>query len=166
MSYRNGKILTPIFLILLMGSTLIPLLSGTMAPSLAVATFTPSASSSQVPLRRLTIVSPDSNSYIDDFAYMSAIPSSVFNHNDTQYISPLIYTYGSESETWLLEDWVEYTDIDGGLTQVMAIGNYDEATLTALQYDLGTKIYPRITGLSSAEIAATIAVSELSLIHI
>jgi len=122
--------------------------------------FIPSASSSQVPLRRLTIVAPDSNSYIDDFAYMSAIPASVFSHNDTQYISPLIYTSGSESEAWLLEDWVEYTDIDGGLTQVMAIGDYSESALTNLQYDLGAKIYPRIAGTSSADIAATIAVSE------
>ena len=121
---------------------------------------TPSASSSQIPLRRLTIVAPDSNSYIDDFAYMSAIPASVFNHNDAQYISPLIYTSGSESEAWFLEDWVEYTDIDGGLTQVMAIGDYSESMLTNLQYDLGAKIYPRISGTSSADIAATIAVSD------
>lgn len=143
-----------------MGSTFVPLFSGTnLAPS-ATRTFTPSASSSQVPLRRLTIVSPDPNSYIDDFAYMSAIPAAVFNHNETQYISPLIYTSESESERWLLEDWAEYTDVDGGLTQVMAIGDYSESFLTDLQYNLGTKIYPRITGSSSADIAATIAVSE------
>ncbi|MHA1576871.1 MAG: C25 family cysteine peptidase [Candidatus Thorarchaeota archaeon] len=166
MSYWNGKILAPIFLILLMGPTLVPLLPGIMInPSTTLETsatyqFTPSASSSQVPLRRLTLVAPDSNSYIDDFAYMSAIPASVFNHADTQYISPLIYTSGSESEEWLLEDWVEYTDIDGGLTQVMAIGDYSESMLTNLQYDIGAKIYPRITGTSSADIAATIAVSE------
>jgi hypothetical protein len=149
-----------------MGSTLIPLLSGTLqnvSTSQEVSQmnlFSPSASSSQVPLRRLTVVAPDSNSYIDDFAYMSAIPASVFNHNDIQYISPLIYTSGSESEQWLLEDWGEYTDIDGGLTQVMAIGDYSETDLTYLQYDVGTKIYPRISGSSSADIAATIAVSE------
>jgi len=143
-----------------MGSIFVPLLSGTLLAPAATPTFIPSSTSSQVPLRRLAIVSPDPNSYIDDFAYMSAIPASVFNHNDTQYISPLIYTSGSESEKWLLEDWVEYTDIDGGLTQVMAIGDYAESTLTNLQYDIGTKIYPRITGSSSADIAATIAVSE------
>ncbi|MGY5858479.1 MAG: C25 family cysteine peptidase [Candidatus Thorarchaeota archaeon] len=160
MSYRNGKLLTPIFLILLMGSIFVPLFSGTLLAPPTTPTFIPSSTSSQIPLRRLTVVLPDSNSYIDDFAYMSAIPASVFNHNDTQYISPLIYTSGSESERWLLEDWVEYTDIDGGLTQVMAIGDYSESTLTNLQYDLGTKIYPRITGSSSADIAATIAISE------
>lgn len=149
-----------------MGSTLVPLLPGiitnlsTIPEISSTDQFTPSASSSQVPLRRLTIVAPDSNSYIDDFAYMSAIPASVFSHGDTQYISPLIYTSGSESEKWLLEDWVEYTDIDGGLTQVMAVGDYSESTLTNLQYDIGTKIYPRIAGTSSADIAATIAVSE------
>jgi len=91
---------------------------------------------------------------------MAAIPSSVFVHNDTQYISPLIYTSGSESERWLLEDWVEYTSADGGLSQVMAIGDYGDSTLTNLQYELGAKIYPRIDGASSADIASTIAVSE------
>ncbi|MHA1613703.1 MAG: hypothetical protein ACTSYJ_02595, partial [Candidatus Thorarchaeota archaeon] len=158
MSYRNGKILTPIFLIILICSAIIPIITTSDISNVYQAT--PSASSSQIPLRRLTIVAPDSNSYIDDFAYMSAIPASVFNHNDAQYISPLIYTSGSESEAWLLEDWVEYTDIDGGLTQVMAIGDYSESILTNLQYDLGAKIYPRISGTSSADIAATIAVSE------
>ncbi|MGY5871177.1 MAG: C25 family cysteine peptidase [Candidatus Thorarchaeota archaeon] len=162
MSNWNGKIFAPIFLILLVGPAILPSLTG-IVTDLSLSSenqFTPSATSSQVPLRRLTIVSPDSDSYIDDFAYMSAIPASVFSHNDAQYISPLIYTSGSESEEWLLDDWIEYTDIDGGLTQVMAIGDYAESTLTNLQYDIGTKIYPRITGTSSADIAATIAVSE------
>ncbi|MCK4567820.1 MAG: hypothetical protein KAU48_10990, partial [Candidatus Thorarchaeota archaeon] len=166
MSYRNGKIITPIFLIILICSAIVPLMPGLLtnpSPSSDISNAyhaIPSASSSQIPLRRLTIVAPDSNSYIDDFAYMSAIPASVFSYNDAQYISPLIYTSGSDSEAWLLEDWVEYTDIDGGLTQVMAIGDYSESVLTNLQYDLGAKIYPRISGTSSANIAATIAVSE------
>ena len=160
MSYQNGKILPPVILVLLLGSAFMPLIaSPILSPSLTTQ-FTPSSSSNQVPLRRLTLVSPNSNSYIDDFAYMAAIPSSVFVHNDTQYISPLIYTSGTDSEGWLLDDWSEYTSLDGGLSQVMAIGDYADSTLTGFQYELGAKIYPRIDGATSADIASTIAVSE------
>jgi hypothetical protein len=105
-------------------------------------------------------VAPDSNSYIDEFAYFSAIPTAVFEHNGTQYISPLIYSSGTDSERWFLEDWLDYLSTDGGLTQATSIGDFSESYLTNLQYDIGQKIYPRITGASSAEIAAKIAVSE------
>ena len=122
--------------------------------------FSTSADGSQMPLRRIVFVAPDSNSYIDEFAYISAISTSVFSENGTQYISPLIYSTGSNSERWFLEDWVDYLSIDGGLTQAVSIGDFSESYLTNLQYDIGQKIYPRITGTSSAEIAAKIAVSE------
>ena len=122
--------------------------------------FTPSADGNQIPLRRIVFVAPDPNSYIDEFAYISAISTSVFNENGTQYISPLIYSTGSDSESWFLEDWVNYLSIDGGLTQATSIGDFSESYLTNLQYDIGQKIYPRITGTTSAEIAAKLAVSE------
>ena len=119
-----------------------------------------SSSSSQVPLRRITLVAPDSESYKDEFAYMAAIPTSVFTFNNTQYISPLIYSSGTDSEKWLLEDWKQYTSIDGGITQAVALGDFSSSSLTTLQYELGAKIYPRISGPSSADIAADIAVSD------
>jgi len=122
--------------------------------------FTLSADGSQTPLRRIVFVAPDPYSYIDEFAYISAISASVFSENGTQYISPLIYSTGSDSERWFLEDWVDYLSVDGGLTQATSIGDFSESYLTNLQYDIGQKIYPRITGTTSAEIAAKIAVSE------
>ncbi|TFG34737.1 hypothetical protein EU527_02080 [Candidatus Thorarchaeota archaeon] len=122
--------------------------------------YSTSSISDQVPLRRITLVAPDSGSYKDEFAYISAIPSSVFNFNHTQYISPLIYASGTTSAEWFVEDWVEYVAIDGGLSQAVAVGDFSESDLINLQYELGAKIYPRITGSSSADIAATIAVSE------
>lgn len=124
--------------------------------------FTSSSISSQVPLRKITVVSPDSDTYKDEFAYMAAIPTSVFIFNDTQYISPLIYSTGTESETWFLDDWVDYTAVDGGLTQAVAIGDFTESSLLDLQYELGTKVYPRITGATSADIAAMLAISDWS----
>ncbi|MHA2152275.1 MAG: hypothetical protein ACXAAQ_09860, partial [Candidatus Thorarchaeota archaeon] len=116
--------------------------------------------SDQVPLRRVAFVSPDSDSYIDEFAYMATVPTSVFYHNDTQYISPLIYSEGSSSEDWFLEDWIEYLEPDGGITQAIAVGDFSETYISSLQQTLGSKVYPRITGTSAADIAAKIAVSE------
>lgn len=114
----------------------------------------------QVPIRKITFVAPDASSYIDEFSYIAAIPSSVFNYNDTQYISPLIFSSGSQSENWFLEDWSDYLDVDGGLSQASAIGDFSETYLTNLQYDIGTKIYPHITGTTASEIAALLAISE------
>ena len=116
----------------------------------------------QVPLSRVALVAPDSNSLIDEFAYFASIPTSLFYLNGTQYISPLIYSSGSESESWLLEDWKDYLSYDGGITQAIAIGDFSEPYLTNLQFQLGAKIYPRITGSTAAAIASQLAVSEWS----
>ncbi|MFX1560653.1 MAG: hypothetical protein ACFFBL_08690, partial [Promethearchaeota archaeon] len=116
----------------------------------------------QVPLRRVAFVAPNPNSYVDEFAYMAAVPTSLFYFNDTQYISPLIYSDGSESESWLLDDWSEYLSSDGGITQAIAIGDFSENYLTQLQHDVGVKIYPRITGSAATEIASLLSISEWS----
>ncbi|MFW9787979.1 MAG: hypothetical protein ACFFE2_07655 [Candidatus Thorarchaeota archaeon] len=114
----------------------------------------------QVPLSRVAFVAPDPNSYMDEFAYMATVPTSIFYHNNTQYISPLIYSEGSQSESWLLEDWSQYLETDGGVAQAIAVGDFTESELTQLQFDLGTKIYPRIRGSSAAEIASLLAMNE------
>ena len=114
----------------------------------------------QVPLSRIAYVAPNPNSYVDEFAYMATVPTSVFYFNNTQYISPLIYSEGSESESWLLDDWTEYLSYDGGITQAIAVGDFSESYLSTLQQDAGVKIYPRITGSTAAEIAAKLAVYE------
>jgi hypothetical protein len=116
----------------------------------------------QVPLSRVAFVAPNPNSYVDEFAYMATVPTSLFYFNDTQYISPLIYSEGSESESWLLDDWSEYLSYDGGITQAIAIGDFSESYLSQLQHDVGVKIYPRITGTTAAEIASLLAVNAWS----
>jgi hypothetical protein len=117
---------------------------------------------SQIPLRRIAFVAPDSNSLVDEFAYMATVPTSLFYSNGTQYISPLIYSKGFQSESWLIEDWSNYLSSDGGITQAIAVGDFSERYLSNLQYELGAKIYPRITGSSATSIAAQLAVSEWS----
>ncbi|MHA2396334.1 MAG: hypothetical protein ACXAC0_06480 [Candidatus Thorarchaeota archaeon] len=116
----------------------------------------------QVPLSRVAFVAPNPNSYVDEFAYMAAVPTSLFYFNDTQFISPLIYSDGSESESWLLDDWSEYLSYDGGITQAIAVGDFSESYLSQLQHDVGVKIYPRIMGTTAAEIASLLAVNEWS----
>lgn len=126
-----------------------------------VSAITPSATfSDQVPLSRIALVAPDPQSYVDEYAYIATVPTGVFVHNDTQYVSPVIYSSDSMSEAWLVEDWAEYIDVDGGLTQGIVVGDYPESLLLERQETLGTRIYPRITGDTAAEIAAKLAVSE------
>ena len=160
MTHQRMKILTSIVLALLLWSIATTVIPSSLGTDSSFNQFSTSANGNQVPLRRVAFVAPDASSYIDEFAYFSSIPMSVFSENGTQYISPLIYSSGSESEEWFLEDWVDYLGVDGGLVQATAIGDFSESYLTELQYDIGTKVYPRITGTSSAEIAARIAVSE------
>jgi hypothetical protein len=160
LKHWRTKILSSAILIVLIG-LLVPIAVPTSPSSVTnYRYFATSADGTQIPLRRIVFVAPDSHSYIDEFAYFSAIPTAVFIENGTQYISPLIYSSGSSSEKWFLQDWVNYLSIDGGLSQATSIGDFSESYLTNLQYDIGQKIYPRITGTSSAEIAAKIAVSE------
>ncbi|MFW9846071.1 MAG: hypothetical protein ACFFD6_04960, partial [Candidatus Thorarchaeota archaeon] len=110
-----------------------------------------------VPLRRAAFVARDTNSYIDEFAYMAAVPSSVFLHSDTQYVSPLILTSGSDSESWFIDDWTEYVESDGGPTQIIGIGDLPLDTVDEIQQKSGIPMFPRITGSNSTEIAAQIA---------
>ncbi|TFF91341.1 hypothetical protein EU545_04435 [Candidatus Thorarchaeota archaeon] len=121
---------------------------------------TSSPFSDQRPLSRIALVASDSSSYVDEFAYFAAVPTGVFVHNNTQYVSPVIYSSDTQSETWLVEDWAEYLETDGGTTQGIVVGDYSEALLMERQLTLGAKVYPRITGLTPAEMAAKIAVSE------
>ncbi len=165
MTNHRNKILSVLAVILFVvssGSTIGPFMSISQMNSSPKPFLLSDVPSDQVPLRRVAFVAPNSNSYIDEFAYMATVPTSIFYYNSTQYISPLIYSEGSQSEDWLLEDWVEYLDGDGGITQAFAVGDFSQSYIANLQQTLGVKVYPRITGSSAADIAAKIAVSEWS----
>ncbi len=113
-----------------------------------------------IPLSRIAFVESVPGSFIDDFAYMATVPTSVFYHDNNQYLSPILYSSGLMSEDWLIEDWAEYLSDDGGITQAISVGNYDSSELIHLQHEIGTTIFPRITGDTSYDIAARLAVSE------
>ncbi len=112
------------------------------------------------PLSKVTVVDFDSESYIDDFSFMAAVPTSVYTYNGEQYLSPLFFSTGSESESWLIDDWVEYMSVDDGISSAVAIGDLSETKLQDVREKLGSKIWPRIDGASSSENAAMLAAYE------
>ena len=74
-----------------------------------------------VPVRRLTIVGFDDQGFDDDFAFMAAVPSAVFAHDNTLYVSPVLYYSdykgSGENKSWasndaydyFIEDWLNLT---------------------------------------------------------
>jgi len=84
-----------------------------------------------VPLNKVTLVKFDENSYVDDFAYMAAIPSSVFYDDDTDkiYSNPLLFYESSKQYSkeelslnarqgldYFMEDWIAYAGKLGKVT--------------------------------------------------
>ncbi len=110
-----------------------------------------------VPLGRVTLVVPDPSSYVDDFAYMAAIPTAVFAHGGVQYLSPLVFCTGSTPESWLLDDWADYAQEDGGITSAVVVGRPPASLSRALQQRLHTMLWPQIAGSSAAEVASLLA---------
>ncbi|MGY5876451.1 MAG: C25 family cysteine peptidase [Candidatus Thorarchaeota archaeon] len=113
-----------------------------------------------VPLSKATFVASDPTSYKDEFSYFAAIPTTVFAHSGTQYLSPLIFASGSQSETWLIEDWVEYLSEDEGITSAVTIGDIPYSLTTEIHNTLESRLWPQITGDDSAEIAALLAAQD------
>lgn len=77
-----------------------------------------------VPLNKATLVQFDENSYIDDFAYLAAVPSTVFydEKTDKLYSNPLLFYEESMERSkeelslnarqgldYFMEDWITYT---------------------------------------------------------
>ncbi|MEA2053984.1 MAG: hypothetical protein U9O96_02535 [Candidatus Thermoplasmatota archaeon] len=120
-----------------------------------------------VPLNKVTLVKFDENSYIDDFAYMAAIPSSVFydEKTDKVYSNPLLF-YEDEREfskeelslngrqglNYFMEDWMSYC---GRVGKIVSINIGNERPWNA-------KNYTYITSEDPYEIAENIALSDWS----
>ncbi|MFX1416564.1 MAG: hypothetical protein ACFFC0_07105, partial [Promethearchaeota archaeon] len=111
-------------------------------------------------LRRATFVYNDPSSYLDDFSYIAAVPTSVFFHGGSQYVSPLMKVEGSDSERWFVEDWAEYLESDGGATQAIGIGPISDSAVEDIEKELGVPMYPMISGSNSTDIAAQLALMD------
>ena len=114
----------------------------------------------QTPLRMATVVASDPSSYVDELSYIAAIPSSVFLSGSTHYLSPLILSDGSKTESWLLEDWAEYLAPDGGVTQLRVIGDVPMQRVADFRRTLGSSVFPFIEATSPEDVASMLAVSD------
>lgn len=86
-----------------------------------------------VPLKNVFLINYDEDSYLDDFAYLAAIPSSVFRQNGRLFSYPLLffdepYEYEEDSERTLnprqgldyfMDDWMSYCN--GQLDQLKSV---------------------------------------------
>ena len=77
---------------------------------------------SVVPIKKVTFVNFDEDSYLDDYAYLAAVPSSVFNDGKNLYSHPLLFyqDLGESSDIkeitlnakpgidYFMEDWMSY----------------------------------------------------------
>jgi hypothetical protein len=123
------KRLLPIALSLLF---IFPVLPGIMADDVEElpSGFSGISWSKVVPTRKATFVQFDENSFVDDFAYLAAVPASVFYDDGTgrMYSHPLLYyeNYVNENQEelslnarqgldYFMEDWMTYT---GGLEEI------------------------------------------------
>ena len=77
---------------------------------------------SVVPIKKVTFINHDEDSFLDDYAYLAAIPTSVFNDGEKLYSHPLLFyqDYGEASDikeitldarpgiNYFMEDWMSY----------------------------------------------------------
>ncbi|EMR73554.1 hypothetical protein MBGDN05_00115, partial [Thermoplasmatales archaeon SCGC AB-539-N05] len=75
-----------------------------------------------VPMKKVTFVNFDEESYLDDYAYLAAVPTSVFNDGNKLFSNPLLfyqdeYPVKEDKERslnarqgldYFMEDWMSY----------------------------------------------------------
>ncbi len=81
---------------------------------------------SVTPIKEVTMVEFDENSYLDDYSYLAAVPTSVFQSNGRLYSNPLLffeeeYTVEDKKERslnarqgldYFMDDWMQYCDTE------------------------------------------------------
>ena len=125
-----------------------------------------------VPMKRLTFVNMDKNSYLDDYAYLASIPTTVFydKNTDQLFTSPLLYyedKYDVEELKdrsldsrqgidYFMEDWVSYSE---GYLDKMTLINVPK---TKIDSDWSSKNYTSIEGTDPFDLASKIAENDWS----
>ena len=123
------------------------------------------------PLKRVTLVGFDKESYNDDYAYLASIPACVFSNGETMFSSPLLFfqpenTYPSDDKYrflndypgthYLMEDWMGYCD--GRLDKLTMI-NVPESDLES---EWKARNFTSIEGNDPFDVASKIALNEWS----
>jgi len=125
---------------------------------------------SVVPIKRATFVNFDENGYLDDYAYLAAVPTSVFNDSCKLFSNPLLFyqdEYPVEEDKelslnarqgidYFMEDWMAYCN--GQLDQMTLI-NVPKSKLDA---SWKAKEYTLIQGTDPYTIASDLALNDWS----
>ncbi len=153
-----------IFLVVIGGIAMLPTMPRNTSPSTDTSSVSPRLAqsvlaSNRTPLRSLTAVVSDPTSITDELAYIAAVPTGVFYAAGKQYVSPVLMVDGSRSESWLVDDWVEYLETDGGTTQFTVIGPSPSGDIDSIWARLGAQPFPWIQSASPYDVAAQLAVA-------
>jgi len=120
-----------------------------------------------VPLEKTTFVAFDEETYIDDYAYLAAVPTAVFDDGDRLFSNPLLF-YQDELDMddekeitmdskkgidYFMEDWMSYCD---GQMDQMTLINVPEGKMDSSWNAKETKL---ITSDDPYEIASNLALS-------
>jgi len=123
-----------------------------------------------VPVKKITFVGYDEETYLDDYAYLAAVPTAVFRSEDKLFSNPLLFyqdEYPIEDDKerslnarqgldYFMEDWMRYSN--GRLDKMTLINvpmNKLDSTWKSKEYDL-------IESESPYDIAARLALNEWS----
>ena len=137
---KNRRFLTISAVFLMVISTIIP---ATIADTTATPGFDRGVSwKPMIPLKKVTFVNFDQESTLDDYAYLAAVPTSVFyDKNGKQvYSNPLLFyqdTYTSDNDEertlnarqgidYFMEDWMSYC---GGYLDQMTLINVPKQSM-------------------------------------
>ena len=122
--------------------------------------------SSVVPTKKVTFVNYDENEIFDDYAYLAAVPTSVFNYDGTLVSNPLLFYQDQmriEEDKYLsldaytgikyfMEDWESYCNQMDQMTLI----NVDSSKVT----DWKSRKYTEIESDDPYHIASTLAKQE------
>ncbi|MEX2703266.1 MAG: hypothetical protein Q6368_009410, partial [Candidatus Baldrarchaeota archaeon] len=100
------------------------------------------ANSTFVPLRRIFVISSNKSSYIDEFAFLAALPLSVFHHENSVYVSPILFSDLTIAEENLLRDWVSYVKRHSNVSYIVSIGSLSLDDEKRLHQTVEAPIYP------------------------
>jgi len=95
-----------------------------------------------VPLKRIFIISSNESSYIDEFAFLAALPLSVFHHENSVYVSPILFSDLTMEEENLLGDWVSYVKRHSNISYIVSIGSLSLDDKKRLHQIVEAPIYP------------------------
>lgn len=123
-----------------------------------------------VPLKKVTFVNFDKDSLLDDYSYLAAIPTTVFNYGGKLYSNPLLYyqdKYPVTNDTerslnarqgidYFMEDWMDYSN--GRLDQMTLIN----VNKNKLDDSWDANNYVTIDGNNPYDIADSLALQDWS----